>query len=126
MYNYLDDYHQKREYYYGDKEAAGGERGKEGFIDEDKDGVQQSQVSEEGVRTHNPHVMSNSLSVDSGIVMHPRNQTVGSDRMNNNRFHEDRDEGGNIGIPPYLITRSLGPFMHHHVSSDSDSESPSG
>ena len=94
---------------------------KEGFEEDNKDGGQQSQVMEQdGVRSHNPQMMSNApLSADSGIVMHPRN--VGG----NGRYHDDRGDGMNMGIGPYFMGRSIGPYVHP-VSSDSESESPSG
>ena len=115
-------YHQ--DYYYGDKMDGTGR--KEGFDEDDKEGIQQSQVigtDPDGGRSHNPHMMgANSLSVDSGIVLHPKN--IIGDRVNG-RYHDELEEGVNMGIGGYFINRRLGPFMHP-ASSDSESESPSG
>lgn len=133
MYDYFGGgYRQKPplDYYYSDKDVMGGAGRKDGFNEEDKEGTQQSQVigtEQDGGRSHNPHgIGGNSLSVDSGIVMHSKGgMNLSGDQMNG-RYHNERgDDGGNMGIGPYFINRSLGPFMHP-LSSDSESESPSG
>ncbi len=119
-------YHQD-DYYYGNKDMMDGTGRKEGFEENDKEGIQQSQVigtDPDGGRSHNSHVVgANSLSVDSGIVLHSKN--IG-ERING-RYHDELEDGSNMGgiVPPYFINHRLGPFMPP-PSSDSESESPSG
>ena len=117
MYDFSDRAYRR---YYGDKNVIGGAGMKESFEEDMKDNGQQSQVTDhDSNRQPNPQMISNAaLSADSGIVMHQRN--VGG----NNRFHDDRGEGINMGgIGSYFIGRNIGPYVHP-VSSDSDSESP--
>lgn len=100
--------------------SGGGEGGRKKDFDNEEKDVQQSQVGSETEGGYS-HVLgggNNLLSADSGIM------NMSNDRING-RYHDEREDGGGVGIVPYFKNHSLGGLFMPN-SSDSESESTSG